>query len=136
MYGYGHLGNWFMKSTIRGSYTENFQENKAVSRKSSSLFDGSIFYSPFFVLTLAFQREVLYGFVTFSMVVLLNKKPCSSFSKYLFVSQKTFLKVRVMKTFKVSSGCHIKVCQSPKRGSISKIPSSCFLEEPMLFLLL
>ena len=100
-----------MKSTIRGSYTENFQENKAVSRKSSSLFDGSIFYSPFFVLTLAFQREVLYGFVTFSM------------------------KVRVMKTFKVSSGCHIKVCQSPKRGSISKIPSSCFLEEPMLFLL-
>ena len=57
------------------------------------------------------------------------------FFKIPFCFSEDFFEVRVMKTFKVSSGCHIKVCQSPKRGSISKIPSSCFLEEPMLFLL-
>ena len=42
-------------------------------------------------------------------VVLSTKKQYSSFSKKLFVFQKASFKVRVMKIFKISIDCHIKI---------------------------
>ena len=46
--------------------------------------------------------------------------------------QKIYFKVKVLKSFKISSDCHIKACQSLKWRAILKIP---ILKEPMLFLL-
>ena len=34
--------------------------------------------------------------------------------------------VKVMKTFKISSDCHIKTCQFLEHGAILKIPSTVF----------
>ena len=59
-------------------------------------------------------------------VVLSTKKQYSSFSKKLFVFQKASFKVRVMKIFKISIDCHIKIHQSLKRMAISKIPRAAF----------
>ena len=56
-----------------------------------------------FVLTLASDRAVLYGNVVFSILVLSNKKPYSSF---FFFFQKTCFKVKALK--KISSDCLIK----------------------------
>ena len=51
-------------------------------------------------------------------------------------TKKTFLKkgfkVKALKSFKISSDCHIKACQSLKWRAILKNP---ILKEPMLFLL-
>ena len=51
------------------------------------------------------------------------------------VFQKTSFKVKVMKTFKISSDYHIKICPSFKQRAISKVSGTIFLEEPMLSLL-
>ena len=88
-----------------------------------------------FILTLAFEWAVLYGNMAFSMVVLSTKQCHSSFSKNLFVFHKTCLVVRVMKMFKMSSDCHIKICRSFKGWAIVKIPRTVLLEEAMFFLL-
>ena len=47
-----------------------------------------------FVLTLVFDKAVLYGNVAFPIIVLSSKKPCSSFLKKDLVSQKTCFKVK------------------------------------------
>ena len=49
----------------------------------------------------------------------------SSFLRKVLVFQKTSFKVKVLKTFKIASGCHIKTCQS-KRRAILKIPTTIF----------
>ena len=67
-----------------------------------------------------------------SILVLSTKKRCSSFLKSVSASQKIYFKVKVLKSFKISSDCHIKACQSLKRMAILKIS---ILKEPMLFLL-
>ena len=38
----------------------------------------------------------------------------SSLLKKVFVFQKIYFKVKVMKTFKISTDCHIKTCRSLK----------------------
>ena len=53
-----------------------------------------------------------------------------SFLKRVFVFQKTCFKSEVLKTFKISSDCHIKTCQSLKRRAVLKIPGAVFLEKP------
>ena len=78
--------------------------------------------------------EVLYGNDTFLIVMLSTEKWYSSFLKKVFVFQKICFKVAILKTFKMSTNCHIETRRSLKRRNILKIPSSV-LEEPLLFLL-
>ena len=51
---------------------------------------------------------VLYGNNTFSVIMFSTKKSCSSFLKKVFAFQKICFKVKVLKTFKIFSDCHIK----------------------------
>ena len=44
----------------------------------------------------------------------------------VFIFQKTYFKVKVLKTFKMSTDCHIKTCWSLKQMGIFKIPSIVF----------
>ena len=99
-----------------------------------------IYKSPFvftilFVLTLASDMAVLYGNDAFLIFGLSTKKRYSSFLKLVSDLQKICFKVKVLKSFKVFTDCHIKTCRSLKRRAVLKIPSNCFLEESMLYLL-
>ena len=67
--------------------------------------------------------------------MLSTKKRYSSFLKKFFVFLKIQFRIKVLKTFKISSDCHIKACRSLKWSAILKIPNTVFLEEPMFFLL-
>ena len=67
-----------------------------------------------------------------SILVLSTKKRYSSFLKNVCVFQKIYFNVKVLKSFKISSDCHIKACRSLKWRAILKIP---ILKEPLLFLL-
>ena len=79
-----------------------------------------------FVLILASDITVLYENHAFSILVLSIKKCYSSFLKKFFVFQKVFFKVKVLKTFKTSTDCHIRTCRSLKSRFILKIPSTVF----------
>ena len=48
------------------------------------------------------------------------------FWKKAFILQKICFQVKVVKTFKISIDCHIKICQSVKRSAILKIHSTAF----------
>ena len=76
---------------------------------------------------------IMYGNDAFSILVLWKKKWFYSFLKKVFVFQK-ICKVKVWKTFKVSTDCHIESGRSLKRRAILNI-LVLFLEEPMLFVL-
>ena len=65
-----------------------------------------------------------------SILVFSTKKWYSSFLKSVCLFQKIYFKVKVLKSFKISSDCHIKACWSLKWTAILKIP---ILKEPMLF---
>ena len=67
-----------------------------------------------------------------SNLVLSAKKWYSSLLKSVYVFQKIYFKVKVLKSFKISSDCHIKACRSLKWRAVLKIP---ILKEPMLFML-
>ena len=67
-----------------------------------------------------------------STLVLWTKKRYSSFLKKVCVFWKIYVKVKVLKSFKIPSDCHIKTCRSLKWRAILNIP---VLKEPMLFLL-
>ena len=73
-----------------------------------------------FVLTLAPDMVVLYGNDAFWILVPSTKKWFSSFLKKVF--QNICFKVKVLKTFKISTDCHIKTCRSFKRRVILKSP--------------
>ena len=77
---------------------------------------------------------MLYGNDAFSILVLSTKKRYSSILKKVFISQKICFKVKILKTLKTFSDCHVKVCRPLKLRAIMKIPSIVFLEEPMPFL--
>ena len=49
---------------------------------------------------------VLYGNDAFTILVLSTKKRYSSFLKKVFVFQKIYFKVKVLKTFKIFTDCH------------------------------
>ena len=84
---------------------QNFRKNKVVNGKT-----------PFFVIdpfctlhpTLASDRAVLSGNVVFSFLVLTINKRYSSFLRKVCVIQKICFKAKVLKTFQISSDCHIK----------------------------
>ena len=62
----------------------------------------------------------LYGSDVFSILVLSTKKLCFSFLKNVSVFQKICFKVKVLKTFKVSTDCHIKSANLLNGGSFWK----------------
>ena len=72
------------------------------------------------------ERAILYRNVIVSILVLSTKKQYSSFLKRVCIFQKIYFKVKVLKSFKISSDCHIKACQSLKWRAILKIPSTIF----------
>ena len=68
-----------------------------------------------------------------SVLVLSSKKRNSSFLvESVFLFQKIYVEVKVLKSFKISSDCHIKTCRSLQWRAILKIPN---FKETMLFLL-
>ena len=69
---------------------------------------------------------VLYECDAFSILMLSTKKRFSSLSEKTFVFQKICFKVRILKTFKIFSDCHIKTWRSLKRMAILKIHSIVF----------
>ena len=77
-------------------------------------------------LTLAFERAVLFGNVTLSIVVLSAKKQYYIFHKKALFFQKIYFKVKVLKMLKISSDCLIKTWQSLKRMATLKIPGTVF----------
>ena len=108
----------------------NYSKNIVIREKPSF----SVLCTPHFVvLTLAFHRAVFYENITFSIIVLSTKRQYSSF--LFFVFQKTFFKVKVLKSFKVSTDCQIKKCRSLKQRAVLKVPF-IFFSETMFFLLL
>ena len=91
------------------------------------LFEIAPFLLPvLFVLKLVSDRAVLYENVAFSIIVLSTKKQNSGFLKRVCVFQKICFKVAVLKTFEISTDCHIKVWQSLKRRAFLKMPSTFF----------
>ena len=76
---------------------------------------------------------VLYGNHAFSILVLSTKKLYFSFLKKVFILWKICFKVKILKTFKISTDC---LCRSDlSNRDYFENPYYCFLEEPMLFLL-
>ena len=57
----------------------------------------------------------------FSILVVLTKKPYSSFLKKVFIFQKISFKFEALKTFKITTDCLIKTSWSHKRRAILKI---------------
>ena len=89
-----------------------------------------------FVLTLTSDMAVIYGNDAFSVLVLSTKKRCSSFLKKVFFFQKICFKVKLLKTFKISTDCHVKVRWSLKQGAILKFSSIIFHRNLCCFCLL
>ena len=77
-----------------------------------------------FDLILASDIAVLYGNDASSISVLSTKKQYSSFLKKVFDCQKICFKVKVLKTFKIFTDCHMKTCQSLKQRAILKVSST------------
>ena len=114
---------------------QNFQRNKVATRKTPFLVSEQFCTPNFICLTLNSGSTVLYGHVLFSVLVLTFKKLFPIFLKKVFVLRKICFKVKVLKTFKISTDLHIKACWSLKWRSILKILSTFFLEKSRLFML-
>ena len=111
------LGCWYMKSALYKrffNWNRIFKKIKSLLTKLCSLWLVHFVLTFLFVLTLASHIWVLYGNDVFSVFVLSAKKRYSSF------------KVKVLKTFKISTDCHMKTCWSLKRRAILKIRGTVF----------
>ena len=106
---------------------QNFRENKVATGKTSFFM-----LIILFVLTLTFDMALLYGNDVFSILVLSTKKRYSSFLKKVFVFQKICFKVKVLKTFKISTDKNMPISQT--KGYFES-PEYHFLEDFMLLLL-
>ena len=94
---------------------QNFQKYKVVTGKTLLFVIG-----PFCTYHSVCLNYLLYGNNAFSILVLLTKKRYSSFSKKDFLFQIICSKVKVLKTFKTSTNCHIRTCRFLKRRVILK----------------
>ena len=110
---------------IRGSETETKFSNKVITDKTPFFVMVHFVLTTLFVLTLASDMAVLY-WSAFSILVLSTRKRYSSFLKRVFVFQKMCFKVKLLRSFKIFTDCHIKTCRSLKRTAIFKIPSAVF----------
>ena len=127
------MGSWYIKATIYEMFLYSNQIFRNIYKTSFLLI--SLYIPILSVLTLALDIVVLYGNVAFFIAVLSTKKRYSSFPLKVFIFQKTCFKVKLMKTFKISNSCHLKICQSLKWRAISEITWYCFLVEPTFCLL-
>ena len=105
---------------------QNLQKNKVVTGKTPFLVIGPFVLTTLFILTLTSDMTVFYGNDAFFILVLSTKKCFSSFLKKVFVFQKIYFRVKVLKTFKIPIDCHIKTCLSLKMRAIRKISSTVF----------
>ena len=110
---------WYNKSTL---YKRFLNWNK-IFKKQSSYWQNSILCDSI-CLYIGSDIAVLYGNGPFSILVLSTKKWNSSFLKTVFVLQKICLKL--LKTFKILTDCHIKTYWSLKRRAPLKIPGTVF----------
>ena len=117
------------------SFQEVLKLEQIFQKKLHSLWSVHFVVAILFVLTLGTDRAVLNGNGVFPILLASTKKCYSSFLKKVFIFPKICFKVKVLKTFETFTDCHIKTCRSLKPWAILKIPSTVFLEEPMLFLL-
>ena len=76
-----------------------------LSVSAGVLFEGA--FSLWVSLVLASGIAILHGKDAFLILVISTKKLYSSLSKKVFVFQKICLKVKILKTFKISTDCHI-----------------------------
>ena len=104
----------------------NFQKMKEFLERLRSFCKVNFVLPILFVLTLVFDKAVLYGNVAFSIIIISSKKRYSSVLKKILVFQKTCFKFKVMKTLKIFSDCHVKACRSLERRAILKIRSIFF----------
>ena len=105
---------------------QNFRKNNQLLAKLRSFWQVYFEHQILFVLKLASDRVLLYGNLTFSILLLSTKMRYSNFFKKVYVFENICFKVEVQKTFNISSDWHIKTCQSLKRRAILKIPSTVF----------
>ena len=88
---------------------KNFlRKTKEVTGKNPFFVIGPSLFPSHYVLSSASDRVVLYGNIAFSVLVLATRKRYSSFLEKVFVFEKIGFKVKVMKTFKISSVSHKK----------------------------
>ena len=98
-----------------------FEKIKWLLVKLRSLWHVHFVLPILFVLTLASDKSVLYESDAFSILALSTKKWHSRFLRRVFVFQKIYVTVKVLKTFRISNDCHIKTCWSLKRRAINII---------------
>ena len=123
------FASWYIKSTLfkrSPNWNEISEKIKLSLAKLCSLWYVHFVLPILFTLTLASNREVLYGNAMFSVVALSAKKLYSSFLEKVLVFQEICFKSKVLKMFKISSDFHIKTCWSLKRRDVSKIPITLF----------
>ena len=102
----------------RGSYIQiNFSKKmKQLAGKLRSSWWVHFVHPIQFVLTWAFEREVLHRNVALSLKIRSTKKQYSNFfKKKVFVFQITYFKVKVFETLKISSDSLITSCRSLTR---------------------
>ena len=106
----------------------NFKKNVVISDKIPF----SVLCTPHSAVSiLVFHRGVLYENMTFLIIVLSTKRLLLYFFLF-FIFQKTTFKVKALKTFRILSDCHMKICQSLKQRAVLKVhsyvlPRNCVL---------
>ena len=115
---------WVDGTSNQQKINKFFKKIKQLLPKLRSLWQVHFVLPILFVLTLAFERTVLYGSDAISVLVLSTETPV--FLKKVEDFQKMYFKVTALKMFKISSVCRIKICRSLKRRAILKIPSTVF----------
>ena len=103
--------------------------------QNSVLCNRFILYSPFSVLTLAFDMAVLYGNDAFSILVLSNKKRYFSSLKKVFIFQKIFFKIKSIEIVQNVHWLSRKNMPISQTEGYLKNPYYRILWESMLFLL-
>ena len=133
MYEYEHLSRWYIKTTL---YKTFLYWNKIFKKLKLSLTGKASFFVPtiLFVLTLASDRAVLYGNDAFLILVLLAKKPYSSFLKKFSFSRKFISKLSIENVQNFHRFSHKNMPISQTEGYFEN-PQYSFIEKPMLFML-
>ena len=96
-YEYGHLGSWYIKSTLSKGFlnwNEIFRKNVLTGKTPFFVIGPFCIPYSFFFLTLASDRTVLYENDRFSILVLSTEKWKFNFLKKIFLFQKICFKIK------------------------------------------
>ena len=128
------MGGWYIKSTLYVrflNWNKISETNETVTGKTLFFLVGPFCTSHSICVNIRYWHS---SFVWKCCVFNLSTKKCfSSFLKRVSVFQKICLKIEALKSFKISSNCHIRTCWSLKRRAILKradsflLPLSAFL---------